>query len=388
MGVQAEYPTSLQNIALWDYWENAEWAVNIGVGGTRVLVMSLEYGWIWFIPLGPTRTSVGLIVPVEYFKKCGQKPEALYAKALTEDPLISKLMVNATSEDKFQTTKDWSFIAEKTAGENWFLAGESAGFADPILAAGMSMAHAGGREVAYTILELERGKLPAAWLREQYDLRQRKRITNHIRFADYWYTANAQFEDLRDYTGKIAADAGLDLSPDKAWAWLAQGGFIDEDLSIGTGGYSLTAVKVIGQFLTDLESGSPLEECNIFRLNLSGADYKERANYYEGRIYREACYTRGERVLPVSGVFEFLLDILQRDYRLPAIIHMIGSVAEKHKNDPEFRSTVQIWITQAMEALVRDGWVQASYDPQYPLFPMPEMPGDTVHLNRDIATPT
>jgi hypothetical protein len=43
----------LQNIAIWDYWTNAEWADEIGVGGTRVQVMSLSHGWIWFIPLGP-----------------------------------------------------------------------------------------------------------------------------------------------------------------------------------------------------------------------------------------------------------------------------------------------------------------------------------------------
>jgi flavin-dependent dehydrogenase len=51
MGVETHVPTRLQNIAIWDYWENADWAVEIGVGGTRVQVMSVGYGWIWFIPL-------------------------------------------------------------------------------------------------------------------------------------------------------------------------------------------------------------------------------------------------------------------------------------------------------------------------------------------------
>ena len=52
-------------------------------------------------------------------------------------------------------------MADKTVGENWFLVGEAAGFADPILAAGMTLAHTGARELAYTILALAetRGKL-------------------------------------------------------------------------------------------------------------------------------------------------------------------------------------------------------------------------------------
>ena len=36
VNVPVEYPTNLQNIAVWDYWRNAEWAEEIGVGGTRI----------------------------------------------------------------------------------------------------------------------------------------------------------------------------------------------------------------------------------------------------------------------------------------------------------------------------------------------------------------
>ncbi len=75
--------------------------------------------------------------------------------------------------------------------------------------------------------------------REQFDRRQRDRIMTHIRFADYWYTANSQFKDLKEFTSQLAKDVGLDLSPDKAWAWLAQGGFISQESMIGIGGYSL-----------------------------------------------------------------------------------------------------------------------------------------------------
>jgi flavin-dependent dehydrogenase len=49
-------------------------------------------------------------------------------------------------------------FSDRTVGENWFLVGEAAGFADPILAAGMTLAHTGARELAYTILALEQEK--------------------------------------------------------------------------------------------------------------------------------------------------------------------------------------------------------------------------------------
>ncbi|MFX8992146.1 hypothetical protein ABTN16_19895, partial [Acinetobacter baumannii] len=61
----------------------------------------MGYGWIWFIPLGPTRTSIGLVVPAKYYKDQGCKPEELYLQALKDEPRISGLLKNATAEGKF-----------------------------------------------------------------------------------------------------------------------------------------------------------------------------------------------------------------------------------------------------------------------------------------------
>ncbi len=213
LDIPCEYPTTLQNIAFYDYWQNAEWAVHIGIGATRIHVYSLGYGWIWFIPLSPPRTSIGLVVPSEFYKQCGLSPADLYRRAVADEPRIAELTKNATCEEALQTTRDWSFLAERHAGENWFLVGEAAGFADPILSAGVTMSHLGAKQLAYTILDLAKGQHDAGWLKEQFSLRQAQRIRTHIRFADYWYTANAQFTDLKGFTAKLAQDVGLDLSP-------------------------------------------------------------------------------------------------------------------------------------------------------------------------------
>jgi len=382
MGVQSQYPTSLQNIAIWDYFQNAEWAVRIGVGGTRVQVISIGYGWIWFIPLGPTRTSVGLIVPASYYKERGLRPEDLYQEALKKDPMIAGLMKAAVSEGNLQSTKDWSFIAERHCGENWFLVGESGGFADPILAAGLTMAHSAGREAAFTILELLKGKTNSNWLREQFDQRQAGRIRSHIRFADYWYTANSQFEDLKEFTSVIAQEAGLELEPEKAWAWLAQGGFIDEDLLIGTGGYALETIRNLSTFLTDLKQFSPLDQNNVFKLDISGATWKERAMFHKGRVTKDPCYCRGSRVLPIRGPFEFWIDVLQQAYKVTDMMDLVGKMVEARRSEPRFMEDVVYWLPSAMEAMISDGWVKASYDANVPLVPAGAGLPD-VHWNED-----
>ena len=156
MGVKTEEPSRLRNVAFWDYWQNAEWAVSIGIGGTRVQVMSVGYGWLWFIPLSPTRTSVGLVCPADYYKQSGRTAEELYQQAIQDEPRIRALVKNGSRENKFTTTKDWSFVSERMTGRNWYLVGESMGFADPILAAGLTLTHVSARECAFSILESRR----------------------------------------------------------------------------------------------------------------------------------------------------------------------------------------------------------------------------------------
>lgn len=363
LGIPIDAPTTLRNIAIWDYWQNADWAVEIGVGGTRIQVLSLGWGWIWFIPMGPTRTSIGLVVPAEYYKKTGLRPADLYAKAVAEEPRIAELTRNATAEGKLESTKDWSFIAQRHFGENWFLVGECAGFADPILSAGVTMAQVSARQLAYTIAEIERGELDGDWLRQQFEDSQKERILTHVRFGDYWYTANAQFTDLQEFTVSLAKDAGLDLTPQKAWQWISQGGFITHDLRIGTGGFNIPHALKIGEFLSDLDVDLSIEKNNVFGLNLVGAEQKEIAVYHKGRVYRETSYVRGERSLPVYSHVGMLVELLQQEPRYPMLMQRLTSLAKKSP----FVAQVLPLVPETLEAMISDGWIDASYDPKLPL---------------------
>src|SRR5471030_2098456 len=204
MDITIEAPTALRNIAFWQYWTDAEWAVSIGIGGTRIQIMSLGWGWVWFIPITPSKTSVGLVLPADYYKASGKTVDELYATALAEEPHIAKLLESAKPESEVFATKDWNFLPSRLVGENWFLAGDSCGFADPILSAGMTLAHVSARKVAFTILEMDRGIIDEDWLKFEYEDGHRAQIRHHMQFADFWYTSNGQFTDLKEYCKEIA----------------------------------------------------------------------------------------------------------------------------------------------------------------------------------------
>ena len=384
MGVEVQSPTSLRNIAIWDYWQNADWAVEIGVGGTRVQVMSLGYGWIWFIPLGPTRTSVGLVVPADHYKKSGKSPQDLYREALAAEPRIAALMERAVSEGKLATTRDWSFVADRTCGDNWFLAGESAGFADPILAAGMTLAHVGAKECAYAILELDRGQHDPAWIKEGYEEIQRSRLMQHIRFADFWYTHNGHFTDLQEYTSQIARDAGLDLNAKDAFRWLSTGGFANDGMGMASvATFSVTPLKEMTRRFTREDPGWALNDSNVFELDLEGAESRHVGVLENGAIRRVKCYVRDGKSLSMVGVYWYLVKALKKASDLEGVFsHLNVSLAGLgSRQSPRERMGFAL---EALETLVLDGWVKPSYDPSRPL---PQLKVDSeskmIHTNRD-----
>ncbi|MDG2021520.1 MAG: NAD(P)/FAD-dependent oxidoreductase [Phycisphaerales bacterium] len=386
MGVETKPETKLQNVAFWDYWENADWAIEVGSGGTRVQVMSQAAGWIWFIPLGPTRTSIGYVVPSDHYKSLGSSVEDCYHEAIKNDDRISALIKNATPRGMVEATKDWSFTSERGHGENWFLVGESIGFADPILAAGMTLAHTGARELAHTLAELLASKEneEADWLKESLSESQLRRVRQHIRFADFWYASNGQFTDLQEHCAEIARESGIKMSPEAAWRWLAQGGFTNENNSTpALGTCDLPSLKQVLWKLTDKKGDWELNHKNVLKLNLRNAERKMMPVYEDGMIKREDCWVRGQNRLPMTGIFKVVVDILEQESRIDRIHKMILEYYGGPNQKNGHLSPIKIAV-QAMEAMINEGWVIAKIDKKSAKMAInrPEE-NDFIHTNRD-----
>jgi len=359
-------PTLLRNIAIWDYWQDAGWVETHGENGTYVYVMSLGLGWLWYIPLGQGRTSVGLVTSAEHFKGLGQDTETVYLEAIAKEPLIRKMLAPARREGRLAATKDWSFVADRLTGENWFLAGDAGGFADPILAAGLTLAQTGARRVAYSILEMLQEVSDPAWIQSQYETNQRRNTLNHIRFADYWYSANEHFSDLKEYCAQIAADNGLNLDANAAFQWLGTGGFAEEASGLPFAGtYTITAIKLFtSKFAAEDEQWAVFRN-NVFQLDLDGAEKTQVAQYEFGRVKKVDCYRKGPRIWPLDKVYKFVFNALNREQEILLLAERFMYEARKD-GVPAGDSLAQSCI-EALEGLVAEGWVRASYDPSVPL---------------------
>ncbi len=358
LNIEIESPTALRNIAIWKYWQDATWAETIGNGGTRIQIMSLGWGWLWFIPITETRTSIGLVVPASYYKSSGKTTQELYDEAVASEPRISELVKGATPEPELSATKDWNFISKQMVGENWFLAGDSCGFADPILSAGMTLAHTSARKVAYTILELERGELDADWIKSEYGEGHRDQIRHHMMFADFWYSSNKGFTDLKEYCAEIAETAGLTLHPDAAFQWLATGGFAIEEPGVASAlTYRFGGLKFVAENLGGEKATWELSKTNFWRLNLEGAYESKFPSYKEGRIIEVPCIRKGKKILPVVDCFRHVLNAMGRNF--DSILILEDCVNAMIREDGILPHDAAFMATEAMEALLLEGWIKA-----------------------------
>ena len=370
--VPVESPTALRNIAIYDYWKGADWAKRDGVDGTHIQIMSLGWGWLWFITIGENRTSVGLVTPAEYFKNSGMTREEIYCKAIGEEKHISKLLENATAENQLHADRDWSYISEQLVGDNWFLAGDSTGFADPILSAGITLAMVGSRKVAYSILALERKELEATWIKGEYQRTQRQNILNHIRFADYWYSANGQFTELQEYCADIARGAGLNLDANEAFRWLGSGGFSDDtwDPHPAAGTYRISAVKRALTRFSGTSADWEISKFNCLKLNLEGATTENVALYRKGLITRVPSYKKGPFTMRQDGINKFVLAGLHHSSDVKKIIPYIANAAKPFLVASE--KELFLHILEVLEALLSEGWITGSVVDSYGFITPPE----------------
>jgi flavin-dependent dehydrogenase len=127
-----------KRVAIYSHFENVVRAR--GKEGGNILIVRLKEGWFWLIPLDAKRTSVGLVTTVEAFRQAQDAPGAYFSRAIRNSPKLRELLDRAVPMIPFQVTSDYSYFRKNLAAERLLLAGDAAGFFDPIFSSGVYMA--------------------------------------------------------------------------------------------------------------------------------------------------------------------------------------------------------------------------------------------------------
>ena len=176
----------LQKLSIFAHYDGV-WRAE-GIDGTLTLLIRGIDRWFWVIPLTTARTSIGVVLDKEVFRQSKLPAEDFLEHALVEQPIIAQRMTNARRASEVYVEADFSYRSARLQGDRWLLAGDAAGFIDPIFSSGVFLAVFGGEQCADVLNEVLDHPGKARRLFRRYDRAVHRAMDIYLRFVNAWYT--------------------------------------------------------------------------------------------------------------------------------------------------------------------------------------------------------
>src|ERR1043165_2149493 len=176
----------LQKVSIFAHYDGMSRAD--GRDGTLTRMVRALDRWFWVIPLSATRTSVGVVLDGPVYKQSGLSAEEFLQQAIEEQPLLMQQMRDAERVTPVRTAADFSYRSTQLTGDRWTLAGDAAGFIDPVFSSGVFLAVLGGEQAADALHEVLDHPNKRRKLFARYERNLNKAMDVYLRFVDAWYS--------------------------------------------------------------------------------------------------------------------------------------------------------------------------------------------------------
>ena len=159
-----------------------------GIDGTLTRLIRAHDRWFWMIPLTDERMSIGVVLDAAVYKAAKQSPEDFLEQSLADQPLIADRMRAATRATQVHTAADFSYRNTRLTGDRWMLAGDAAGFIDPVFSSGVFLAVMAGEKAADTLQVVLDQPKKQRRLFKHYEKAVHRAMDVYLRFVDAWYS--------------------------------------------------------------------------------------------------------------------------------------------------------------------------------------------------------
>lgn len=185
--------TDLRSLAVYGYFDGCD-GLPGALGRDATYIVSVPQGWVWFIPISDTRTSIGLVTDRKADLDEAAFLEVVHAAGI---PMGDGQLVTDAHGGRLRRVRDWSYVLTRAGGPGWVAVGDAAGFVDPILSGGGEFAIRGACNAAIAIdkalhAQAEGGDVDAPLL--AYDATYRAEHKGYLKLARYWYGNNRNVE--------------------------------------------------------------------------------------------------------------------------------------------------------------------------------------------------
>jgi flavin-dependent dehydrogenase len=117
----------------------------------NTVVVTVDGGWFWVIPLARGVDSIGLVIDGAIYRDSGLSPEAALAHAMAACPEMQRRAGDAVQLSIVRTTSNYSYFTSAPTGDGYVVAGDAYAFLDPIFSTGVWLAMLGGEQAAEAI---------------------------------------------------------------------------------------------------------------------------------------------------------------------------------------------------------------------------------------------
>jgi len=191
-----QWDEDLKNVAIWAYYQGGRTLDGKYAG--NILVENMLDGWLWDIPLHDGTHSVGWVTRATNVN--GREDlERSYRRMIDSSLETRRLLAEATRVSGFRTARDWSYKSKRFWGPGFLLAGDAAGFVDPLFSTGVFLAMNGGSLAAKILSDALQHPERELELLARYDETYKNFLDVVISFVRYFYDASLDKEMYWDH---------------------------------------------------------------------------------------------------------------------------------------------------------------------------------------------
>ena len=185
---------NLHKFSIFAHYENVDRLP--GKDATLIrMVRSLDR-WFWLIPLTETRTSVGVVMDTEAFRKEKLSPEVALGKYIAEQPLMRERMQNAVRVSPVYSAGDYSYRNRQLTGDRWLMVGDAAGFIDPVFSSGVFLAIMSAETAADALDKVLNNESKRAREFKRYAKTVNRIMDVYLTFVVAWYDRGKEFLEV------------------------------------------------------------------------------------------------------------------------------------------------------------------------------------------------
>jgi len=137
-----------------------------------------------------------VVMDTATFRATKLSPQIALEKFIDEQPLMKERMRKAVRVSPVYSAGDFSYRNTRLAGERWLLAGDAAGFIDPVFSSGVFLAIMSAEKAADTLDAALRDASKRRRLFNKYSRSVNRIMDIYLTFVNSWYRRSKEFLEV------------------------------------------------------------------------------------------------------------------------------------------------------------------------------------------------